>query len=334
MINGQDNKLTLPEKLAARKFKPDYIPPQSQVVFTVQNKPIGVLQNFIVISGLPKTAKSTILSAAIASAFQPGEVFSMKFTFPEGRRRIAYFDTESSDYDFYRQVNRIKQFSNLNNLPPWCDCFTVREDGPAEIRALIVNYLENNLDCPIIIIDGLLDLIFDYNSEIESRKLVNWFKRLTKVYNCLFVGVLHQGKGVGAQTLGHLGSNCDRWASSTLEMVKDKDKKTFTLQPRFLRSSEDFDPVVLMTIGGNWQQISIEGESKKPEIKHPKQFTELDHKNIINQLIYGPTSYKDLIADIQEQHAKGMNWAKQLCKIWIDKKYIYKNEANLYEKRY
>ena len=334
MINGQDNKLTLPEKLAARKFKPDYIPPQSQVVFTVQNKPIGVLQNFIVISGLPKTAKSTILSAAIASAFQPGEVFSMKFTFPEGRRRIAYFDTESSDYDFYRQVNRIKQFSNLNNLPPWCDCFTVREDGPAEIRALIVNYLENNLDCPIIIIDGLLDLIFDYNSEIESRKLVNWFKRLTKVYNCLFVGVLHQGKGVGAQTLGHLGSNCDRWASSTLEMVKDKDKKTFTLQPRFLRSSEDFDPVVLMNIGGNWQQISIEGESKKAEIKHPKQFTELDHKNIINQLIYGPTTYKDLIADIQEQHAKGMNWAKQLCKIWIDKKYIYKNEANLYEKRY
>ena len=334
MINGQDNKLTLPEKLAARKFKPDYIPPQSQVVFTVQNKPIGVLQNFIVISGLPKTAKSTILSAAIASAFQPGEVFSMKFTFPEGRRRIAYFDTESSDYDFYRQVNRIKQFSNLNNLPPWCDCFTVREDGPGEIRALIVNYLENNLDCPIIIIDGLLDLIFDYNSEIESRKLVNWFKRLTKVYNCLFVGVLHQGKGVGAQTLGHLGSNCDRWASSTLEMVKDKDKKTFTLQPRFLRSSEDFDPVVLMNIGGNWQQISIEGESKKPEIKHPKQFTELDHKNIINQLIYGPISYKDLIADIQEQNAKGTNWAKQLCKIWIDKKYIYKNEANLYEKRY
>jgi hypothetical protein len=258
----------------------------------------------------------------------------MKFTFPKGRRKIAYFDTESSDYDFYRQVNRIKHFANLNNLPPWCDCFTVREDGPSEIRALIVNYLENNPDCPIVIIDGLLDLIFDYNSEIESRKLVNWFKRLTKVYNCLFVGVLHQGKGVGAQTLGHLGSNCDRWASSTLEMVKDKDKKTFTLQPRFLRSSEDFDPVVLMNIAGNWQQISIEGESKKGEIKQPKQFTELDHKNIINQLIYGPISYKDLIADIQEQNAKGTNWAKQLCKIWIDKKFIYKNENNLYEKRY
>jgi hypothetical protein len=117
-------------------------------------------------------------------------------------------------------------------------------------------------------------------------------------------------------------------------MVKDKDKKTFTLKPRFLRSSEDFDPVVLMNIAGDWQQISIEGESKKEPIKQPKQFTELDHKNIINVLLTVPVSYKDLITDIQEQNAKGTNWAKQLCKIWIDKKYIYKNEANLYEKRY
>jgi hypothetical protein len=257
----------------------------------------------------------------------------MKVHFPEGRRKIAYFDTESSDFDFYRQVNKIKHFSNRTDLPTWADCFTVREDGPSEIRALIVNYLENNKDCPIVIIDGLLDLIFDYNSEIESRKLVNWFKKLTKIYNCLFVGVLHQGKGLGAQTLGHLGSNCDRWASSTLEIIKDKDKKTFTLQPRFLRSSEDFEPVVLMNIGGNWQQISIEGESKKAEIKHPKQFTELDHKNIINVLLTYPVSYKDLIADIMEQNAKGTNWAKQLCKIWIDKKYITKVN-NEYIKNY
>ena len=79
---------------------------------------------------------------------------------------------------------------------------------------------------------------------------------------------------------------------------------------------------------------NLTNERKKETIKQPKQFTELDHKNIINQVIYGPIAYKDLIAVIQEQNAKGTNWAKQLCKIWIDKKYIYKNELNLYEKRY
>jgi hypothetical protein len=101
MLEGQ-NKLTLEEKLALRKYKPDFIPPPSQVIFTIDDKPIGTIQNFIVFSGLPKAGKSTFLAAAIASAFQPGDVFGMKVHFPEGRRKIAYFDTESSDFDFYR----------------------------------------------------------------------------------------------------------------------------------------------------------------------------------------------------------------------------------------
>ena len=108
MTDGQ-NKLTLEEKLAQRKYKPDFIPPPSQVIFTIDDKPIGTIQNFIVFSGLPKAGKSTFLAAAIASAFQPGDVFGMKVHFPEGRRKIAYFDTESSDFDFYRQINKIKQ---------------------------------------------------------------------------------------------------------------------------------------------------------------------------------------------------------------------------------
>ena len=88
MTDGQ-NKLTLEEKLAERKYKPDYIPPESQVIFTIDDKPIGTIQNFIVFSGLPKAGKSTFLAAVIASAFQPGEVFGMKVHFPEGRRKIA-----------------------------------------------------------------------------------------------------------------------------------------------------------------------------------------------------------------------------------------------------
>jgi hypothetical protein len=109
----------------------------------------------------------------------------MKIHFPKDRRRIAYFDTESSDYDFYRHVNKIKAFAQINGLPDWADCFKVREDNPSEIRAMIKYYLETHPDCPIIFIDGVLDLLLDYNSEVESRKLINWLKKLTKLYNCL-----------------------------------------------------------------------------------------------------------------------------------------------------
>lgn len=327
-----DNQtLKIDEKLQLRKYNPDHIPSQDQIIFSIQEKCIGTIQNFVVFSGLPKAGKSTFLAACIASAFQSNDVFGMKIHFPVNRRRIAYFDTESSDYDFYRQIQKIKNFSGLNSLPDWADCYTVREDSPQEIRQMILAYLESHPDCPIIIIDGLLDLIFDYNSEVESRKLVNWFKKLTKQYNCLFIGVLHQGKGMNTQTLGHLGSNTDRWAQSTLEIIKDKDKKTYTLQPRFLRSSDDFSPVVLMNMEGNWHQITYEGEKQKEQTtKKAKDFTEMEHKALMWQVLKDAQSYKDLIEDLQERTAKGINFSKELVKIWIAKNYIRKDSNNNY----
>lgn len=330
----QKTNITLPEKLAQRKYNPDFIPPKDQVVFLINELPIGVIQNFIILSGVAKAGKSTFLAAAISSAFMPGDMFGMKFKFPEGRRKIAYFDTEQSEYDFFRQVNKIKNFAGINGLPEWADFYSVREDNPSEIRALIQTYLENNPECPIVIIDGILDLIFDYNNEVESRKLVNWFKKLTKIYNCLFIGVLHQGKGLGNQTLGHLGSNCDRWASSTLEVVKDKEKKTFTLQPRFLRSSEDFDPVVLMNYDNQWRQVDSYKEPENTEKKDPLTFNEMNHKKMILQILAIEKNYKDLVAEIQEVTAKGTNYAKKLCKIWIEKNLITKNYNNVYQKNF
>jgi len=69
-------------------------------------------------------------------------------------------------------------------------------------------------------------------------------------------------------------------------------------------------------------------------INEIKQFSELDHKNNINNIINENITYKDLILSIQDKYGKGTNWAKQLVIIWIDKNFIYKNKFNKYEKRY
>jgi hypothetical protein len=62
---------------------------------------------------------------------------------------------------------------------------------PGRIRAMIEQYLIDHKDCACIIVDGLLDLCLNYNSEEETRRLTNWFKRITKQYNVLMIGVLH-----------------------------------------------------------------------------------------------------------------------------------------------
>lgn len=246
----------LTDLLKARQYNPALRPASQQPVLTIQNKIIGMLQSYIIISGLPKASKSTYIGAIAASALLPDYQahWGIKLMLPKDRKKIGYFDTEMSDYDFYRQIDKILNFADKQRLPDSFYAYSFREDMPGKIRAMIEQFLIDTPDCACIFIDGLLDLCLNYNDEKETRLLTNWFKRITKQYNILMIGVLHLGKGQG-ETLGHLGSNTDRWAQSTMIVEKNKDLGQFILKPKFLRSSDDFDPIAIMNFNGNWQQI-------------------------------------------------------------------------------
>lgn len=254
-------KLDYLKLLIDRKYFKDKRPERENVLFTVRDKTIGTAGNYCVFSGLPKVGKSTFITALISSFILPNneKVFNMKLYPVKDRNRIAYFDTESSPYDFYNSIDRIKTFSSREDIPHNIDCFNCRKDGPYMIRKLIENYLHHWPDCSIVIIDGFLDLCFNYNDEVETRKLTNWFKRITEIHNILLIGVLHLGKG-GNETLGHLGSNSDRWAQSTLTIEKSKLTKQIVLKPKFLRSSDEFEEVALMNFNGRWHEVPYEPE--------------------------------------------------------------------------
>jgi hypothetical protein len=261
------NEINYSDLLAQRKYNPNVVPESEQVILTIQSKVIGTLQNYVVFSGLPKNGKSTYISATIASAIVPNfqDCFGIKLKTPKDRPKIAYFDTESSSYDFHKQIKRITEFA-YGKFPDKISAFNTREDSPGRIRNLIVHYLESNPDCSIVIVDGFLDLCLNYNDEKETRLLTNWFKKITKKFNILLIGVLHLGKGQG-ETLGHLGSNTDRWSQSTLIVEKNKETKQFVLKAKFLRSSEEFEPIALMNFDGKFQQVPYE----KPTIENYKK---------------------------------------------------------------
>lgn len=253
------------QQLESRKYKPDYIPPTDYKVFTINDKLVGSLQNYVCFTGLPKTGKSTFLSALIASALHPNDFFSMKINLPDDRKRICYIDTESSDYDFYRQMERIRRFIDLHRLPEKLDAFAVREDNHKTIMQYIETYLLKTPDCAVLIIDGLLDLIMNYNDEAESRQLVQFLKTITKRFNVLIITVIHLGKKDN-QTLGHLGSASDRYAQSTLLVEKDKEQQCFTLSSRFMRSDEDFQAISIKFINGSYVEYNYMPTAEK-EIK-------------------------------------------------------------------
>lgn len=253
----QQTEINYGELLQTRKYDRNKSVKQSQVTFTIQEKIIAQLGSYCVFTGQAKSGKSTFIAATIASAYIPAfqDNFGIKLKLPKDRQRIGYFDTESSEYDFYRQIDRIKQFGIKTKLPEEIDAYNTREDSPKIIKNLILEYLKNTPECSILVVDGFLDLVFNYNDEVESRMLVNWFKKITKLYQITLIGVLHTGKGNG-ETLGHLGSNTDRWANSTLFIEKDKEAKQFILKSKFLRSSDDFEPIAIQNFDGVYHQVN------------------------------------------------------------------------------
>jgi hypothetical protein len=275
-----------------------------------------------------KAGKSTFICAMISSVFNTYDIFTMKLQTPPNRAKVCLIDTESSDYDFYRTINKIKGFAEINDLPLYFDAFQVREDSSNAIKQMIERYLELNLDCSILIVDGLLDLLVNYNDEKESSLLTSWLKKITKHYNILLISVLHQSKS-NLATTGHIGSASDRFAQSTLDITKDKEKNTYVLSSRFMRSDSDFEPITLMNFNGLFQQI--ETDKPKNTGKKANDLDEIESKRLLHQIVTMPMSYNDISSEIIERTATSKGYAKNLIKLWISKNYIVKDNKNNYK---
>lgn len=249
------------QRLESRRFNPAYIPPEDHAALKIRDKIVGSLGSFVVFSGLPKAGKTTYLSALIASAIEPNfPYFQIDVRLPADRRRVAYFDTEASPYDHYRTMMRVQRQANKKEHPERLDSFQLRQDDHVTIRRYIEEYLKVTPECGLLIIDGLLDLVLNYNDEAECKQLIQFLKRITAVFNVLVVAVLHLGKK-DKETLGHLGSSTDRYAQSTITIEKDRENKTYNMIPRFMRSDEEFEPVAIQSFGG----VFHETEYIKPE---------------------------------------------------------------------
>lgn len=310
MTTEQTNN-NISEQLANRKYNPEIIPEKQPVVYTVGGSVCGTFGNFAIITGLPKVGKSTIVAGLVASAFVMYDVFGCKLTFPGERRGLAYFDTETAPYDFYAQIGRILRFSGRNNVPDYFHAYNFREDNPDAILKFIEEHFLA-IDTPVAIIDGLLDLIWDFNDAVQSKNLINTLKRWGKIYNCLIICILHQGKNTGGNTLGHLGSMTDRYCQSTIEIQRDNN--TLTIAPKLLRSDKYFNPIHVVNVGGEYITEQVK-ETEKTD----------DTSELARKIIQPVNEYETLVNTVAEYSGKSKAAAKKIVRSWITGGYITKD---------
>ena len=309
--------------LKLREYKRGYNPPADNILFKIQGENIGCTQSLVIFSGLPKSGKSTFLTACLASSITGQTSFTMELKPDPKRPKIAFFDTESSEVDFYRHIDRIKLIAGVKELPQNIRAFCTRpDDAKMQIR-LINEYLLLEPDTSILFIDGLLDLCVDFNDVTESKKIMNWIKFISVKFNLLIISVLHTGKD-GLQRLGHLGANTDRTAQSVLQIKKDENK--FILDAKFLRSAKGIIPIVIEydNSTNSYTQINkAEIESKQ----HWQFYTLEQHNKKLDNFFIEETlvTYDNFIKQIKRVENRGINYCKDYFKYLKDKNFISQN---------
>lgn len=330
---------TIEKILQESQYDPNKIPKIEQVLLTMQNENIGSLQNFITVTGMPKSGKSRFISAIVSSGLTGAEIFTLKLRLTDEHFRILHVDTEQSEYDYYKQINQIKAMAKIDQLPGYFQSWNMREHEPKTLIQAVHHLVNNTPNLGILILDGILDFLYSYNDEGESKTLINLLKRWSKVSNSLIICILHTGKTTGT-TVGHFGAMADRASQTVMEVKRnDIDKlTTYTLIPKTSRSA---DPSVMNPVeifwniqtrtweeAGRLNHIVTDKKKIKPDTFHVDQ-----HRASLRRIFAArglEIKYNDLVTDIYQTYNMPKSWAKDCVSYMLTAQLVVKNDAGLY----
>jgi len=178
--------------------------------------PVMSLSNISLTLGAAK-AKKTFYTTMVASAFIAGGKFLMQGDLMG--RKLLYIDTEQSKFHCQKIVKRLVKLTGIHEYN-W-DFIALRRYAEPELRlAIIKRMLDANFGAyQIVIIDGVVDLVYDFNNLKESTVIINKLMSWSEVYDCHINFILHMNKD-GINARGHLGSIAIQKAESVFKVTK------------------------------------------------------------------------------------------------------------------
>ena len=230
--------------------------------------PLGGIQ---ALSGQKKNGKSIFASILMATALSSGSSTSRFATRFPGLRlrqstinllghepRVLYVDTEQEKENTDKVIERAKWLAEMEShvhnerlTIQWLRAIPEDED-PAEYRKQALLYAIDKVHPDLVLIDGIRDLVHDFNDIDESSKLINELMALSTKHNMCVWCTLHMNPRPSnddeSKMRGHLGTELGNKASDVFTMKKKKDKNmgliTFTMQQLDARG-KDIDDLLL-----------------------------------------------------------------------------------------
>ena len=293
-----DNFKEIWESLLIRASDEFEIPPE---VIRIEGTTISTLGNFSASTGKGKSRKSFNVSAIVASALTGRKVLNYEASFPEGKDRILYFDTEQSP-DHCRTI--LRRINKLCGYPEKKDDDRIRfaflrQETTLDRRDIIECALITEPNIGLVIIDGLRDLLFDINSSTEAAEVIGLLMRWSSQFNVHIHTVLHLNKG-DDNLRGHIGTELNQKAETILQIkVSEEDENISEVSASMVRDRK-FPPFAF-SIDDEGVPVLEEDYEFDPKPKREsfnyKKMSEEKHRDALDKAFEGAAKvgYGELI---------------------------------------
>lgn len=218
--------------------------PEPQYLYEFGGVPFAPLGGIQAITGQKKNGKTFVMCQLMAAALSnnsermraqlPGLILHQETRESIGHDPIVlYIDTEMEQLNTIKVVRRIQWLcgwpydhsqSNLRVL--W-----LRAEESNAIRWKKIKQAIQEVKPTVIFLDGIRDVIGDFNDNKESANLIAECMKIATEMNCCIFSVLHENPG-SDKMRGHLGTELGNKVTDTFVSVKEKKDNvvTFTVK--------------------------------------------------------------------------------------------------------
>ena len=195
--------------------------------------PFGTYGNFSCIVGPPKTQK-TFLKSLLVSRYLGFDSHNYGLNIETHRDRDCFvvdIDTEQSEFHAHTAFKRVMKTCGIDNYE-YYKPFALRPYEPKQ-RLEFIEWLIYESDMKgnigFIAIDGLADLVDDFNDLKESQKAIQKVMKWTDDSQFHLTTVLHSNFG-SSKAVGHIGSSMLKKAETVCQLSRDEEtvKVSFT----------------------------------------------------------------------------------------------------------
>lgn len=237
-VGGADRYQALLDKYWL-DYSRDYPEPHYLFRFSgVDFSPLGGLQS---VTGQQKNGKTFLMAMLMAAALEPQservrsylrglEASEETLRFIGRKPRVLYVDTEMEDLNTVKVARRVQWLCgwptdqrNERFGVLWLRAVDDEPDQKAERWSLIKAAIED-FQPDLAIIDGIVDIVHDFNSNEESGAVIGEIMAIATKRNICIWTALHQNPGQGdlSKMRGHLGTELANKSSDTFVSVKEK----------------------------------------------------------------------------------------------------------------